>query len=558
MEAIKILQAAQTALEEAASNFLHACTTLKLVAVPSLASIPGQLTFENNLDNILSSIDTASLVENRVCESRVILKKLLNMSTTRVPVHKLPIETLSYIFSIVAASSPCRPADNQRDNLLDIPQVCVRWNRVAVDTPSLWSHIDINLSYFSVATALERARLWLNRCHNMPIHLHLDDGSSLIPQADVPDILAVLEPHAGLVCSLVFSSFCHYSIVRALLGLVDSGPLNTLVISGVANAFGQRDPSSRAIGLLRGLTLLDLYHLEELICPSLGDIADILSGSPALHTLRLRSLFYQSDSSQIHSDIPLPLLRFLEISGVRCNKVLRLLSKLVPGVLEMDVRLDAEYFKDDGFNSPSHQFLARSNIVSLAIYYSSSHDSANRSLTYLAYVPHLRVLQLGSTNLARSFALTLGVTFNGQPYLKLPCLRSLCFVRCTIGSWTIDVVEQITGRIKLHSIAFRSCPFPSTFTRLINRSRESQLLHGDNGEDGDQDEDGGDDNGDDEEDTDNDSDDDDDEYRDEMPQSMKDCFSEQVAKVVVFNGSIAGGTIYHGVDPFVRSLIKPD
>ncbi|KAG8774439.1 hypothetical protein FRC12_001975 [Ceratobasidium sp. 428] len=508
MEAIKTLLAAQTALEKATSDFLHACATLTLVAIPSLTSTPGRLAFENNVESILSSVDTASLVEDRVCESRFILKKLLNMSTTRVPAHKLPVETLSYIFSIVVASSPCHPTDKQRDTLLDIPQVCMSWNRVAVDTPSLWSHIDLDLSRFSVATALERARIWLKRCNYMPIHLHLNGSSGGVSQNDLSDILAVLEPHAGSLCSLVFTSYCHDSLVRALLGFV-SGPLRILVISAVTATFSQRDLSSRAI-----------------------------------------------DSSQIHSDIPLPLLRFLEISSVRRNKAIELLSKLVPGVLELDVRLDAEYFKDDRFNSPSHLFLARSNVVSLAIYRSFLYDYADQSLTYLASVPHLRVLQLGSINLVPSFARALGVTLNGEPYLKLPCLRSLCFVQwCAIGSWAIDAVEQIAGRIKLQSLAFRSCRFLPTFTPPINRNQESQLLCSDNGGGGD--EDGTEGEGEDEDDG-NDDDEDHDKYQDEMPQSMKDYFSEQIAKVTVCNKSIEGGTIYHGVDPFVQSLTRPD
>ncbi|KAG8784085.1 hypothetical protein FRC12_018972 [Ceratobasidium sp. 428] len=363
--------------------------------------------------------------------------------------------------------------------------------------------------------------------------------SDVVSQSDVPDILAALEPHAGLLCSLVFTSlYCHDSLVRGLLGFV-SGHLKILVLSAVTATFSQRDSSSRAIGSLRGLALLDLYRLDEReICPSLGDLADLLSGSPTLHTLRIRSLYYLPDSSQIHSAIPLPLLRFLEISGVRRNKALELLSKIVPGALELDVRLDAEYFKDDRFNSPGRLFLARSNVVSLAIYRSFLHDYTDQSFTYLASVPHLRVLQLGSMNLARSFAQALGVTFNGQPYLKLPCLRSLCFVQwCIIGSWTVDVVEEITGRIQLQSLAFQSCRFPPTFTRPISRSQGSQLLRSDDGEDADED------------DTEDDQDDgngdgeDYDKYQDEMPESMKDCFSEQVAKVVTVREGITDGML---------------
>ncbi|KAG8765432.1 hypothetical protein FRC12_007491 [Ceratobasidium sp. 428] len=528
MEPIEILLEAGLALEKAASDFLDACAALKLVAIPTLASTLGQLAFENNVGNILSGVDSTGLVEDHMRESRILLNKLLNMSTARVPVHKLPVETLSYILSIVVASSPCDPTDNRRDTLLDTPRVCVRWNQVAVDTPSLWSHIDINLSRPSVVTVLERARLWLNRCHNMPIHLHLDGDPALRSQ-DVPDLLAFMKPCGGLLGSLVFTNHCHRSLVHDFLSCTSSS-FKTLIASSITTPFDQENLSSLPAGLLCGLTTLDLSESGGVICPSVGDVAKLLSGNSTLHTLRLRHFRFRSNSSQTFPPIPLPQLRFLEVVNVRGDEVPLLLAKLVPGILELDVRLDAKYFGDDRLGSPAQQLLARSNVVSLSIY-NLLLDATKQLLSCLPSVPRLRVLRFSDMSLTRSFARALATTVDDQPPLQLPCLRSLCLFECHIDPWTVIPLEQIIGQLRFSNLAFLNCQFPPSFTQPTDADWESEneLVSESYKEHH--------------------------KYQYEMPQSMKDWFSARVERVVVDTTFTRSDQTYHGVDPFVQKLM---
>ncbi|KAG8791591.1 hypothetical protein FRC12_008704 [Ceratobasidium sp. 428] len=529
MEAIQILLEAGLALEKAASDFLDACAALKLMAIPSLASALGQRAFENNIGNILSSVDSTSLVENRMRESRILLNKLLNMSTVRVPVHQLPVETLGYIFSIVVASSPCFPVDKLlRDGLLDIPRVCVRWNQVAIDTPSLWSHIDINLSQSSVATTLERAQLWLKRCHNMPIHLHLD-GIPDLQSKDVPDLLAFMRPHGGSLGSLVFTNYCHRSLVHALLSLT-SGSLKTLVASNTVAPFDQEDVSSLPTGLLCGLTTLDLMESDQVICPSVSDVAKLLSGNSTLHTLRLRHFRFRSSSLQTYPPILLPQLRFLEVVNVRGDEVPLLFSNLVPGILELDVRLDAKYFGDDRLGSSAQQLLARSNVVSLSIY-NLLLDTTEQLLRCLPSAPRLRVLRFSDMSLARSLAQALATTVEDQPSLQLPCLRSLCLFGCHVDPWAVIPLEQIIGQLRFSNLAFLNCQFPPSFTQPTSSDRESEnKLVSESYQDHHK-------------------------YQYEMPQTLRDWFLARVERVVVDTTPTRSDQTYHGVDPFVQKLM---
>ncbi|KAG9074064.1 hypothetical protein FS749_014424, partial [Ceratobasidium sp. UAMH 11750] len=120
MEALNQWKTAQLRLKEAASSFLDASITLRKVAAQSFPSHPNQIVLENVLDDLHSQIDSIGVVEHCMHESRAVLNALLNVSTSRVPINKLPPEILGRIFSILVASSPCYPKRGQRDALLDI------------------------------------------------------------------------------------------------------------------------------------------------------------------------------------------------------------------------------------------------------------------------------------------------------------------------------------------------------------------------------------------------------------------------------------------------------
>ncbi|KAG8696301.1 hypothetical protein FRC08_007249 [Ceratobasidium sp. 394] len=144
MEALNQWKIAQLRLKEAASSFLDTSITLRKVVAQSFPSHLNQIVLENVLDDLQSQIDSIGVVEHCMHESRAVLNALLNVSTSRVPINKLPPEILGRIFSILVASSPCYPKRGQRDALLDIIIVCGRWCQVATNHRSLWSHIDVH------------------------------------------------------------------------------------------------------------------------------------------------------------------------------------------------------------------------------------------------------------------------------------------------------------------------------------------------------------------------------------------------------------------------------
>ncbi|KAJ7983310.1 hypothetical protein DFH06DRAFT_1172921 [Mycena polygramma] len=78
------------------------------------------------------------------------------LSSSTAVIHSLPTETLSDVFRLVAAVTPefgRRPPSPSPETelarlanvpLLTLSRVCSRWHAIAINTPSLWSNIEIN------------------------------------------------------------------------------------------------------------------------------------------------------------------------------------------------------------------------------------------------------------------------------------------------------------------------------------------------------------------------------------------------------------------------------
>ncbi|KAG8724820.1 hypothetical protein FRC09_013781, partial [Ceratobasidium sp. 395] len=113
---------AQRHLRESATSFLDACLALKKVAAQSLPSHPNQIMLENVIHDVQSKIGSIAEVESHMYESRAALNALLNHSSLRVPINKLPTEILGRIFAIAVGDSPCPLTNRGRDNLLDVPR----------------------------------------------------------------------------------------------------------------------------------------------------------------------------------------------------------------------------------------------------------------------------------------------------------------------------------------------------------------------------------------------------------------------------------------------------
>ncbi|KAG8781544.1 hypothetical protein FRC12_021784 [Ceratobasidium sp. 428] len=392
-------------------------------------------------------------------ESRAVLNALLNHSTSRVPINKLPTEVLGRIFAIIAGSTPCYLENSGRDTLLDIPRVCARWYQVATSTRSLCSHIDIYNPPHDADTNLVRLRL--ERSHGVPLHIHL--GSDYPAMGNmISKIVPILQPYKASTSSLLISGM-DSSDARALFALYfgDSGPeaLSALTVCNVRDS-GVSLPWPTYP--TPGLTSLELHELGS-ASPALDDLANLLSGSPCLHTLRLsqlRNFRAHLGDQQDYRTISLPHLKLFEFAAPGTSIFAPLLTMIHPGKLELHVRLGIPIIGEGLVPRAARLLLTRSNVVSLALSRINSRFAPDIRSFFLC-VPSLRALRVNC--LEHNVEPFLAPLADDNTLQSLPSLELLCLSNGEINSRLMNQIKSMVEAGRLHSLIFWSCRFPAAF-----------------------------------------------------------------------------------------------
>ncbi|KAJ7189113.1 hypothetical protein C8R46DRAFT_34916 [Mycena filopes] len=149
-----------------------------------------------------AEIERVEAIFAELCSQRGALARHVDRYKSMVaPVRRLPPELLMEIFELCGHP---RGADL---NLLALSQVCSHWRRVAVGTPGLWSHVDVDTnswrsSRLSAATLLGRLDDSLQRGGALPLTLCVDVGRDAEYNINV---VKALIKHAPRWRSLSFS-----------------------------------------------------------------------------------------------------------------------------------------------------------------------------------------------------------------------------------------------------------------------------------------------------------------------------------------------------------------
>ncbi|KAG8781580.1 hypothetical protein FRC12_021735 [Ceratobasidium sp. 428] len=417
-------KAARTLLSDALQSYLAASATLRAVCTSSSHQPPEYLLVEEALTTVDSELD--SLAEDAKClfDMRISLATMRNRSTTLAQINTLPPEILAYIFEL--SGSSC--ALNYEDNLYDIMGVCAYWRGVVLHTADLWTHIDID------SRTLDRINnLLLERAKGYPIYLHVYEAEP--DEGEVTQIskaIEVLAPYVSHACILDLKSYSWSGgFVGAVLNLWlenGTGSLSkslivnrpnghqTLSLSGSSpedkrfhasldNAKGMLVPLSTLhlqrvkfdwnSGAYRNLIDLRLDFELSPVDISVLQLADILSSSPRLTILKLRSLevLWAGDLRQF---APITL-GYLEVFYLNCHSlhVGLLLSLITLSGTSTELGLYIQGF--DQIMHPLQAFFARSKIATL--YWPHYGHSLGSWLSISQSIPHLQTLVLDWLNM---------------------------------------------------------------------------------------------------------------------------------------------------------------
>ncbi|KAL1940576.1 hypothetical protein VTO73DRAFT_8011 [Trametes versicolor] len=258
------------------------------------------------------------------------------------PIDRLPPEIFSYIFEYVVQPDSDRTVKSQKAAteripemwaLLALSQVCSRWRAIALQTPTLWTHVDNRHE-----ATLEA---YLTRSGTMPLRLHMFPG---MPNERVDRLLqqhghrvrrfdCVEGPPWGhrspdfphsLEC-LTVAADCDY------LGDDEHEGVTHLCVVSHLKALALQPFCSTIFGTsFPSLTHLYLSPFHERP-PSEGvmqDLMDLLSNTPVLQYLHLSRLQMRSIFASISPPVTLRSLRALTCLDSDVGAALRFLESL--------------------------------------------------------------------------------------------------------------------------------------------------------------------------------------------------------------------------------------
>ncbi|QRV91145.1 pyrolysin [Ceratobasidium sp. AG-Ba] len=467
MEALNKWLDSHLQLKQASSNFIEACGNLRS-AVSSLqpfAPSSNTLVFEDILAKVASHIDMIALVETQMHTSRAMLSRMLNKSTQRVPINRLPAEILGQIFSIALAWSYC-PTSGRHDVMQVIPLVCTRWNEVSIGTGALWCHVDVCIprTLEGLNAASDRMRLFISRSRGIPIHLHLFfSDKERLPLDDISALAAVLQPHVSSVVSLEISDSYTSRWSGVFFQVFSEAGASNNVKSLTMNQVRHLTDKSITLprDIFRGLTHLTISgpHRRD-VRLVFDELVETLSCCSKLSVLRLQNLVICEAPKDKYPDIPLPYLKIFQVIRIVGRGAGTLLSILHPGTLELDMRIC--------LNSRSDYFcfvqslLARSNVTSLTVYVAGSTPGGHLE-AFLASTPQLRSLQFvdetGGEFCIFSELKEILAPENQQLAALVPHIRALCIISGFVYASDLDEWEDIIVARELHMIGFIDCLF---------------------------------------------------------------------------------------------------
>ncbi|KAG8694892.1 hypothetical protein FRC08_008197 [Ceratobasidium sp. 394] len=159
----------------------------------------------------------------------VALNRIYNQSTTFVPIRSLSHDVLVYIFTLVWDKCRFFPSSDRQitrceitKTILAVSHVCTDWRRLAINTPTLWTHVDIIDNGRYTRGRGEWDRMWLGRVGSAPLSVQvaIQDNAE---RNYTKGALNWLVPHLSKVYSLGLHADSRHRLQAALAYWMSNG-----------------------------------------------------------------------------------------------------------------------------------------------------------------------------------------------------------------------------------------------------------------------------------------------------------------------------------------------
>ncbi|KAG9076893.1 hypothetical protein FRC06_009233 [Ceratobasidium sp. 370] len=276
------------------------------------------------LDLDLEILDLGSN-EEILRDTRISFLQLRNSSARLTRISALPPEVLTHILTL--SRTYCVRDSEAKWCFNAVAEVNTQWRQIALSTPDMWTHIDIILAT-PESRRYSLAKVFFERSRDALVHVHISEPRSPTARLDIVQLANFLAPHLPRVHSLELHTragsthlisfilhqwlngnsaapealYIHRTVARELFRpengehgnvapTAASGnqtnvvlPLRILHLQGAV--FKWESPAYHGLVDLR----LDTGPMSTLLAISVSQLANILSMSPKLGTLKLHRI----------------------------------------------------------------------------------------------------------------------------------------------------------------------------------------------------------------------------------------------------------------------------
>lgn len=411
--------------------------------------------------------------------------------------NRLPSELLSFIFQILvdrAHPSDIYSSETHSNPATKLAQVCSHWRQVAVETGSLWSCIVFPYrERGNPRRIFATAELHLERTRGSPIALFLsykgDDAEDPIFLSTLDLLGPYMKQLRSLTTRLPESEYIESLLERCLTNGT-AGSLSRLEITGYSSSdhflyrpnsqtFERLDnylQSVRILKLCRGtiswkcavfeqLDELTVCHLDTAHCPTLTQLANVLSASPSLRSLRLSKMSITEDmDSVIRPPAKLEHLERLELDKLGDSSSCKALSVFSLGKQSLNLTFNAD-FNTSTVLTDLRRLAAETPVGRFhftKILNRQPLQEILESLPDLKYLV-LHELELEDSDLGilahctgKTSLSPLSPFAHDSPTSPLPRLEKLALVKCTILC-DQEAFQKVASSLCLESFYLRGC-----------------------------------------------------------------------------------------------------
>lgn len=466
-------------------DYADACDTLD----DALSRHSEQKSFEQTLVDLDAEQSGLEKDYERLNRTHVVLSRNRNLSKQLVPINSLPVEILSQIFQHATCTCPyeLKYLSGVGPHIYPdaLAGVCSIWRKIAVNSPSLWSHIDLTISTAKNNNYYRCARIWSERAKNAPLELHIQsiDKAPAIAESQVLELLAFLTPLAKRVRLLQvwFDRSTRHLVQRILACWAKHGSpgvAQTLQLGSIDSCLAELQewdttadddaPLVQVDEFFRSLQSLDLegFHIPweskiynglvrlSLEATMLGDshrltqlqLATILRASPQLRELKLIAVQVQPERWGTREPVLLAELEALVVH----ESLGFVLPLICPG--SKPLRLGIAASEDPMALEATRSFFNRAAIETLDV---ADLDEADDWFQFVrGPFEHLKTLQLVSGTFTSRKVRSLITKLAKEGTVPWPRLHTMHLSVCVLQS---DIFLKLLSIHSIQSLQLHSC-----------------------------------------------------------------------------------------------------